>query len=178
MPYLRGPLKGQLKLPEIKKLAKEKNLKLNYTQLDREALIEAIKKKNFVVNHQKKKLEAKKYVAPRKGPPPPPPPPKGKAPPPPRKGPPPPPPKPPPPPPPTGKAKKPYLGKAGAGKGKAKTKKAGGFSMDELLKKAKNKKVGNIDNLIGKGKKSSKPSNELEDILKTTLRGRRSVILG
>ena len=180
MPYKRGPLKGQLKLPEIKKLAKEKKLKINYTQLDRDALIEAIKKKHFIINHSKNKLESKRYTPPaptvvRRGPPPPPLP-KGKGPP--RKGPPgppPPPPKPPPPPPP-GAKKKPYLGKAGAGKGKTKAKKAGGFSMGELLKKAKSKKVGNIDDLIGKGKKTSQPSSEVEGFLRGALRGRRSLV--
>ena len=177
MPYKRGPLKGQLKLPEIKKLAKEKKLKINYTQLDRDALIEAIKKKHFIINHSKNKLESKRYTPPaqpvvRRVPPPPP----GKGPP--RKGPPgppPPPPKPPPPPPP-GAKKKPYLGKAGAGKGKTKAKKAGGFSMDELLKKAKSKKVGNIDDLIGKCKKTSQPSCEVEGVLRGALSGRRSLV--
>ena len=33
MPYKRGPLKGQLKLPEIKKLAKGKKLKINYNNI-------------------------------------------------------------------------------------------------------------------------------------------------
>ena len=48
--------------------------------------------------------------------------------------------------------------------------------MDELLKKAKSKKVGNIDDLIGKGKKTSQPSSEVEGFLRGALRGRRSLV--
>mgnify|MGYP003624734637 CR=1 FL=1 len=139
MPYLRGPLKGQLKIPEMKRLAKAKGLKINYTAIDRVALQTAIKAKGWQVNHAKNKLDKytapPKAPAPRPGPPGPPPPPGAK------KGPPRGPPPPPPPMPVFKKSGPPVLGKKGAGKGGAKKEKAGGFSMDELLKRAKNKKA-------------------------------------
>ena len=56
MPYVRGPLAGQLKLPEIKKLVKSNKLKINITQIDRDALIKAIKKVGFDVDHKKNRL--------------------------------------------------------------------------------------------------------------------------
>ncbi len=169
MPYVRGPFAGQLKLPEIKKLVKAKKLKINITQLDRNALIKAIRKEGFDVDHKNNRLtkrspeslkkdkdfeNARKNLKEqlkkkpgsfeiirrtkssnrRPGPPAPP----GRGPPPPpggRKGPPPPPP-PAPPPPMFKKSGPPVLGKKGAGKGKAKKKEAGGFSMAELMRRA------------------------------------------
>jgi len=160
MPYVRGPYAGQLKIPEIKKLVKANKLKINITQLDRNALITAIRKEGYDVDHKNNRLtkrspelikrdkdfeESRKNLKEMiknkpgsfeiirrtkssKGRPGPPPPPGG------RKGPPPPPP-PAPPPPMFKKSGPPVLGKKGAGKGSAK-KESGGFSMDELMKRA------------------------------------------
>lgn len=75
MPYRQGPLKGQLKLAEIKRLAKAKGLKYNYTQMAREDLIKRLTKDGYAVDHQGAKL-----VSNRKPPPPAPPPPPASAP--------------------------------------------------------------------------------------------------
>jgi len=77
MPYRQGPLKGQLKLAEIKRLAKAKGLKYNYTQMAREDLIKRLTKDGYAVDHKGAKLVSNRKPPPP-APPPPPPPKKGK----------------------------------------------------------------------------------------------------
>ncbi len=56
MPYKQGPLKGQLKLDEIKRLAKARGLKYNFTQMARDDLIKRLAKDGYSVDHQGARL--------------------------------------------------------------------------------------------------------------------------
>lgn len=77
MPYRQGPLKGQLKLDEIKRLAKAKGLKYNFTRMERDDLIKRLAKDGYSVDHKGARLVSNRKPPPP-APPPPPPPKKGK----------------------------------------------------------------------------------------------------
>ena len=69
MPYKQGPLKGQLKLDEIKRLAKARGLKYNFTQMAREDLIKRLAKDGYSVDHQGARLVRKTPQRPQRSPP-------------------------------------------------------------------------------------------------------------
>ena len=112
----------------------------------------------------------------RPGPPPPlqrgPPLPPGRGPPPPPGRGPPPPPPPAPPPPPVKKSGPLVLGKKGAGKGKEKPKQAGGFSMEELMKRAQNRQGVFVDPLSQPRQREETPFEKQMRELRDRIQGR------